>query len=166
MEQYQLNLLQTLGGFVVLVLLRGVVSKIAHRRLSKAKFSLERQKITLKASNFLFTIVFIVFLAGVWGFRSEQVLAFVTSILAVLGIGFFAQWSLLSNITAGLLLYFNHPLKIGDEITIVDAELPLTGQIIDISLFFLHIRDKENVVYTMPNTIVIQKTITINQNDE
>jgi small-conductance mechanosensitive channel len=161
MNQYQLNLLYTLIGLVLLILIRGLVSRIINKRLASAEFSLQRQKITLKALNLIYTLVFVILMAGIWGLKGEQVLAFVTSILAVLGVGFFAQWSLLSNITSGIILYFNHPLKIGDEISIIDKDFPMKGIIVDISLFFLHIKDNEGVVFTMPNSVVIQKTITI-----
>lgn len=161
MDQYQINILYTLIGLVSLILIRGLVSRIIHKRLASAEFSLQRQKITLKALNLIYTLVFIILMAGIWGLRGEQVLAFVTSILAVIGVGVFAQWSLLSNITSGIILYFNHPLKIGDEISILDKDFPMKGIIVDISLFFLHIKDNEDVVYTMPNSVVIQKTITI-----
>lgn len=161
MEQYQLNIVQTLGMMVILLVTRTVVSRIISKRLRIAEFSLQRKKITLKALNLLYTLFFIASLAGIWGLKGEQVLAFVTSILAVLGVGFFAQWSLLSNITSGIILYFNHPLKLGDQISIIDKDFPLKGTIIDISLFFLHVKDEEGVIFTLPNTVVIQKTITI-----
>ncbi|MCB9034507.1 MAG: hypothetical protein H6553_11770 [Chitinophagales bacterium] len=36
---------------------------------------------------------------------------------------FFAQWSVLSNITSGIIMYFNHPLGIGDNILIEDKAI-------------------------------------------
>ncbi|MGB0429213.1 MAG: mechanosensitive ion channel family protein [Bacteroidia bacterium] len=161
MEPYQIKLLETFTAVIVLLLIRSLVSRIISKRLSTADFSLQRQKITLKALNLFYVLVFLILLAGVWGLKGEQVLAFVTSILAVLGVGFFAQWSLLSNITSGVILYFNHPLKIGDYINIVDKDLPLSGTIEDISLFFLHVKNDEGIVYTIPNSAVMQKTLTI-----
>jgi small-conductance mechanosensitive channel len=68
--------------------------------------------------------VFIYLIAGailavIWGFEFERMFLALSSILVVLGIGFFAQWSILSNITAGILLFFNHPIQIGDRIKII-----------------------------------------------
>ena len=148
-------------GIGAVYLIKWLVSRIITRRLRKAEFNIQRKKITLKALNLIYVIVLIAILTGVWGLNGEQVLAFVTSVLAVLGVGFFAQWSLLSNITAGIILYFNHPLRIGDYVTLVDKDMPLAGTIEDISLFFLHVRDDLGDVYTVPNTVVIQKTITL-----
>lgn len=157
----QIKILETAVALVVLAIIRSLVKRVISKRFHSAEFNLQRKKITLKSLNILYVIVLIVALSGIWGLDGQQVLAFITSILAVLGVGFFAQWSLLSNITSGVILYFNHPLKIGDYVTIVDKDFPLSGIIEDISLFFLHIRDDEGVVYTIPNTVVIQKTLTI-----
>ena len=86
---------------------------------------------------------------------------FVSSILAVLGVGFFAQWSILSNLTASVILFFNHPVRIGDRIRILDKDFDLTGVVKDITgfYFFLYTDDGRNV--SLPNSIVIQKGIEI-----
>jgi small-conductance mechanosensitive channel len=86
--------------------------------------------------------------------------------LAVLGIAFFAQWSLLSNITAGIILFFNHPLKIGDTITIFDKDFNIAGKITNIGLFFMHIRNESNEKITIPNSILLQKMVIINHHND
>lgn len=161
MTDFELKTLQTLGSVLLLLLIRLVVSKIITKRLSTANFSVQRKKITGKALGLFYALILLVAVAGIWGLEGKQVLTFVTSILTVIGVGFFAQWSLLSNITSGLLLYFNHPLKLGDYVSIVDKDSPLAGTVEDISLFFLHIKDDKDVTYTIPNTLVMQKTLTI-----
>jgi small-conductance mechanosensitive channel len=82
-----------------------------------------------------------------------------TSVVTVLGIAFFAQWSILSNITSSLILFFNHPMKIGQRIRVVDKEYDISGELIDISFFFLYIKSDDGELITIPNTIVLQKTI-------
>lgn len=159
----EIKLLESIGLIIVLLLIRAIFLKIVHARFSTAEFTIERKRIVNKALNLGFITILCLVLTGIWGLDQQQVLAFITSVLAVLGVGFFAQWSLLSNITSGIILYFNHPLKIGDHITIIDKDFPLTGVVEDISLFFLHIRTDEMVVYTIPNSAVIQKTLTINK---
>lgn len=163
MEPYQIKLLQSVSALLIVFVIRTIVLRLIIQRLKSAEFNQQRKKITIKALNMLYLLVLGAVLAGIWGLNGEQVLAFVTSVLAVLGVGFFAQWSLLSNITSGIILYFNHPLKIGDYINIVDKDFPLRGTIEDISLFFLHVRNDDGIVYTIPNSVVIQKTLTIGQ---
>lgn len=103
----------------------------------------------------------ILFLAGIWGVNRSEILMYISSLLTILGIGFFAQWSLLSNITSGLILFFNHPLKIGDHIKIYDKDFDIQGKITDISYFFLHVKTDIGENITIPNTIVLQKTISL-----
>jgi len=81
--------------------------------------------------------------------------------MAILGIAFVAQWSLLSNITAGLILFFNHPLKIGDHIKILEKDFIIEGIVNDISFFFIHIKTENNEKITISNTVILQKTISI-----
>jgi small-conductance mechanosensitive channel len=78
-----------------------------------------RRKMTLKAINLFTTLTTLVLLAAIWGLKQHEIAVFASSILTVLGIAFFAQWSLLSNITSGIILFFNHPLKIGDHIKVM-----------------------------------------------
>lgn len=57
-------------------------------------------------------------IAGIWGLEQNEIAVFASTILTALGIAFFAQWSLLSNITSSILLLLNHPMKLGDTIKI------------------------------------------------
>ena len=86
---------------------------------------------------------------------------FISSMLAVVGIAFFAQWSILSNITAGLILFFYHPLKIGDSITVIDKDQPVQGTIHDIGYFFMHVETPNNEYITIPNNAILQKMVLI-----
>ena len=81
------------------------------------------------------------------------------SFLTILGIAFFAQWSILSNITACLILFINYPVKIGDSITILEKDNNITGEIRDIGAFFITLKTPENELITIPNAIILQKNI-------
>ena len=65
-------------------------------------------------------------LLGIWEVNPEDLAIYLASVFTIIGVAFFAQWSHLSNITAAIIIYFNHPVAIGDEITIQD-EPPLQG---------------------------------------
>jgi small-conductance mechanosensitive channel len=161
MEILYQKIIETTIVLIILVLVRQIVLKQVIKRFLLAKFSLPRKQLTMKLLNFLFFIALVIVMAGVWGLKGEQILTYVASTLTILGVAFFAQWSLLSNITSGLILFFYHPLKLGDTLSIIDKDFPLEGTVEDITFFFLHIRDNENRVYTIPNSIVIQKTLRI-----
>ncbi|MEZ5006538.1 MAG: mechanosensitive ion channel [Chitinophagales bacterium] len=157
----EIRLLQTASIIVFFSISKAIINRIVNKTLLNFDFGLQRKRIALKATNFFIFILSTVSIIAVWGLKGSQVLTFLTSVLAVIGVAFMAQWSLLSNITAGLILFFSHPLKIGDFIQIIDKDFPMEGQIEDISLFFLFIRASDNKTYTIPNSIVVQKTLSI-----
>jgi small-conductance mechanosensitive channel len=100
-------------------------------------------------------------MAATWGVKQTDLVVFISSVMAILGIAFVAQWSLLSNITAGLILFFNHPLKIGDHIKILEKDFVIEGIVNDITFFFIHIKTENNEKITISNTVILQKTISI-----
>jgi small-conductance mechanosensitive channel len=122
-------------------------------------FDIKRKQITHRIINLFLTIFVVTVLAAIWNIHRDQLIVFMTSVVTVLGIAFFAQWSILSNITSSLILFFNHPMKIGQRIRVVDKEYDISGELIDISFFFLYIKNDVGELITIPNTIVLQKTI-------
>ncbi|MEL6306351.1 MAG: mechanosensitive ion channel domain-containing protein, partial [Bacteroidota bacterium] len=86
---------------------------------------------------------------------------FLSSALAVLGVAFVAQWSILSNLTASVILFFNHPLRLGDRIRVQDKDFDWTGVVEDISGFYLYMRTDDDRRITIPTNLVIQKGIEI-----
>ena len=107
------------------------------------------------------TIVLAILLSGIWGFKQNEIAAFASTILTALGIAFFAQWSLLSNITSSLILFFNHPLKLGDTIKVLDKDCPFEGEITELTYFFVHLKTTSGEIVTIPNAQILQKSIAI-----
>ncbi len=158
MEPLYLKIIATLSVIVILMLIRRLVGNIVRNRLQHANFDANRAQVTIKLLQILYFVVFLISLAGIWGLEGSKVITFIGTALTIVGVGFFAQWSLLSNITSGLILFFSHPLKIGDYIAIVDKDFPLQGRIEDITLFFIYVRDHEDKVFSISNTVMMQKT--------
>jgi hypothetical protein len=90
-----------------------------------------------------------------------KLLTFITSFLTVVGIALVAQWSILSNIASALIIFISHPVKLGESITIMDKEFQINGQVIDIGLFFITIKNDENEKILLPNNVLLQKATKI-----
>lgn len=161
MDPLYIRVIETTIAVLILIIIRKVVANIVSKRLLNAEFGKNRAQLTSKLFNVLYSAILLISLAGIWGLHGSQVVTFIGTALTVVGIGFFAQWSLLSNITSGLILFFNHPLKLGDYISIVDKDFPLEGKIDDITLFFIYIRDKQDRVFSISNTIMMTKTFRV-----
>ncbi|MBK9191048.1 MAG: mechanosensitive ion channel [Crocinitomicaceae bacterium] len=165
-EKYNLQILETVIVLALLVLINFAIRKWSYRIAQKFHLGIERRKITTKIVNLILVLIGTISIMGIWGLDQKELFVFLTSTLTVLGIGFFASWSILSNITSGLLLYFNHPLHIGDYIKILEKEAPVEGTLKDISMFFMHIETPEGEIITIPNSVVTQKTISVRTSKE
>jgi small-conductance mechanosensitive channel len=77
------------------------------------------------------------------------------------GIAFFASWSLLSNITASLIIFFSAPFKIMDSIKIIDGDNSIQGEVIDMTMFNLYIKNVNGKIISYPNNLIIQKPVEV-----
>ncbi len=151
-----------IGSITVLVfgiLIRFLTSKSLRKIRVNFDFQKSRMVVIYKIVTFLIYCTIIVLIAFIWGVDEKQLIVYISSFLTILGIAFFAQWSLLSNITAGLILFINYPVKIGDTITILEKDNDTVGEIIDIGAFFITLKTDENQMVTIPNSIILQKNI-------
>jgi small-conductance mechanosensitive channel len=125
------------------------------------QFGVHKARIIIinKIITILIYITVIVFVLFLWGVNEKQLLLAISSFLTILGIAFFAQWSILSNITAGIILYINYPVKIGDTITILEKDNNITGEILNIGAFFITLKTKDANLITLPNAVILQKNI-------
>ena len=146
-------------AFVIIVKL--FAGKAVNRILVRLENDLKRKKITMRIINLFSLIFMIIGLAAIWNIDRSQLMVFITSLITVLGIAFFAQWSILSNITSSLILFFNHPVKIGQRIRVLDKEYEIEGKLIDISFYFLYIKTDEDELVTIPTSVALQKTMVI-----
>jgi small-conductance mechanosensitive channel len=120
----------------------------------------------IKALQLLTFLTVIILLSAIWGLKQSEIAVFVGTILTALGIAFFAQWSLLSNVTSSVLLFFNHPLKIGDTIKVLDKDFPVEGEVTDLSYFFVHLKTDTGEIVTIPNSILLQKSVSVIENKD
>uniref|UniRef100_UPI0011B49E8D mechanosensitive ion channel domain-containing protein n=1 Tax=Vibrio sp. T20 TaxID=2588450 RepID=UPI0011B49E8D len=96
--------------------------------------ALKRKHSVLKCFNItlflLFTAIFTIILNLGFG----DISPFLSSIFAVLGVALFAQWSILSNLTASVLIFFVFPYRIGDKVKVAEKDEDISGVIQEISM--------------------------------
>ncbi len=110
-------------------------------------------------------IVALLIVPFIFGMEAHDLIVLFSSIFAVIGIGLFAIWSILSNITSGIIMFFSFPYKVGDKIQIHDKDFPIEGIIEDIRAFQLHLRLDNGDLVTYPNNLMLQKAVTLIQKD-
>jgi len=112
-----------------------------------------------KMLNLGFTAVFVLLVCLVLGIGYGQLAIFFSSVFAVVGVALFAQWSILSNITASLIIFFGFPYRVGDWVKVVDKDDEILGQILEISTFHVIIHRLSGDIVTYPNSLILQKAV-------
>jgi len=161
----QKEIVFTVATFVFLILLRFMIKTAANKFAVKAGINLARVQLMVRYCNFLMVFIAIFVLLIIWGVELTQVTVVFSSIFAVLGVGLFAIWSILSNITSGIIMFFSFPYKIGDEIKIHDKDFPQIAMIEDIKAFQIHLRTAEGELITYPNNLILQKAVSLVKKD-
>ena len=157
----KVQVIETIVVIVGYVLIHFINKTFINNSLKQTHLQRGRRKMIIKAVHIFSFLTSAILLSAIWGLKQNEIAVFVGSILTALGIAFFAQWSLLSNITSSLLLFFNHPMKIGDTIKILDKEYPFEGEITDLTYFFIHLKTESGEIITIPNSHALQKAVSI-----
>ena len=153
------NLILTLTIIIISFLISKASDYFITRFGEKKKIIPKRIYYVSKFLHALIILIILMALAIVWNVQLGGVMVFASSIFAVIGVALFAQWSILSNLTSSIIIFFTFPSRIGDNIKIIDGDNTIVGEIIDISLFQIVILDKEGNTILYPNNLFIQKPI-------
>ena len=105
---------QEIATIVVLFLyfILRVSSKKLVRKYATLNEVLEhRSNLVIKYIYLLLGILAFISIVIIWGVKKDQIFLFISSVFAVAGVASFAQWSILSNITAGIILFFSYPFN-------------------------------------------------------
>ncbi|MDE3740324.1 mechanosensitive ion channel domain-containing protein [Maribacter polysaccharolyticus] len=147
---------------VVLILVLKFVSTKAIRRIGRiSDLNQARTRLIIKYMSIgLFAIGFGVFIF-IWGVNFKEIGLLISSVFAVIGVAMFASWSILSNVTAGIILFFSFPFKIGDRIRILDGDFPEEADILDIKAFHVYLRKDNGELVTYPNNLLLQKGVAL-----
>ncbi|EGR2299738.1 mechanosensitive ion channel family protein [Vibrio parahaemolyticus] len=151
-----------LMGVFVLIAYR-ILKRIVNRAILNLATSKGVKKARLSFIQRCFNVALLFLTASVFaiitGIGYGDVSLFLSSIFAVLGVAFIAQWSILSNITASFLIFFVFPYRVGDRIKVVDKDEDISGEIQEISMFHVLIKHDNGNLITYPNNQILQKAV-------
>jgi small-conductance mechanosensitive channel len=146
---------------ILLVLLRLITTKLVRRYARLSQTVERRTNLVIKYLHLLINILLLVALVIIWGVDAKDIIIAVSSLATIVGVAMVAQWSILSNITSGIILFFSYPFKIGDTIHIHDKDFPVIAEIEDIGAFYISMINKEGELVIYPNNLLLQKGISI-----
>lgn len=157
--QLSINIIATVVAFIIYAFLQIATAK-SLKSYGKVKHFPDQWWFYIrKFFRVFYVATLLTSLVLIWGIDLQAALVILSSMFAVIGVGLFANWSILSNITASFIIFFSAPYKIGDTVRIVDGENSAEGIVVDMKLFYLTIKDAEGRIISYPNNLVMQKPV-------
>lgn len=136
-------------------LFKRIINKIARKK----EVPRERVFYIQKVFEALFALACLVAIAFIWSVDFKGFSVFASSLFAIVGVAMFAQWSILSNVTASIIIFFSFPARVGDRIRIIDGDNSVEGKIKEISLFQTELNDQDGNLIIYPNNLLLQKPV-------
>lgn len=140
------------AGIVRLILERGL-NLVAKRANLRPADILPLKKI-LKSILYLVTAILIL---TVFGVNLGGLWAILSTVLAMVAIGFVAVWSLLSNVSSTVIILLFRPFAIGDEIEF--AGEAVKGRVVDLNFLYTTLREPDGTLIQIPNNLFFQKSV-------
>lgn len=141
------------------------IKKVFHRGVEqfgkRNHFSLERILRTKRFIDFFVCIITLSLLLLVWGVKPKEFFLITATAFTIIGTACFASWSNLSNISSGIILFFNCQLKLGDCIKIGSKDDAVVGIVKDMKVFYVEILTEKKELLLYPNNMMLHQPITI-----
>ncbi|MFT6084968.1 MAG: small-conductance mechanosensitive channel [Glaciecola sp.] len=161
-DKYYITLLWS-GGviFLHMIIVKWTLPKIR----KGVKISKLTEDSALKAFNIMRIIIGTMTVATlliVWGIDFSGLLLISTSLITITGVALFANWSLLSNITAYFILLFQPSYSRGNFIRILEGDNFVEGTISEVNLFNIKLITEDLDIIMYPNNILLTRLIMLN----
>jgi len=144
-----------LGLFIIIKLSKKILFGIAKRKMVPEK----RIYYVNRFFNLFYIIVALFTIAFVWSVDIQGLSVIASSVFAIIGVALFAQWSILSNVTASIIIFFTFPAKVGDRVRILAGDNTVEGNVREIALFQIEIIDDEGNIILFPNNLLLQNPV-------
>ncbi len=145
----------------ICIVIKFLINSMIHRTAKKGKTKEHAVKLVKRIVNISLIILGIFSLTFVWGLNFQNIWVFLTSLLALIAVGFIAVWSMLSNILAGVIIFFTRALKAGDTVRITPEKV--VGKVIRVGVVFVVLKDPKGGYIKIPNNMIFQRIITVSR---
>ena len=166
LDQSEINLVPV-AGTIVLLVAAGIVILVLNRFLRhvlrnvQLRFHLSYETVLTIARivhGVLWLIVAMLVL-NIWGVGVGGLWTILVSAAAVIGVGFLAVWTMVSNVTASLFITFWRPFHVGETVEVLFENLK--GRVIDRNMMFTVLREEGGSILQIPNNLFFQKVFRV-----
>ena len=160
-EQHWASTGISLGLIIVYFVAKAITFRLIKQQARRNQIDYSRQLYIRKLSHFILVLLITALLGLAWEISLKGLSLYFASFFTVVGVALFATWSILSNLTASLVLFFFYPYRIGQTIKIIDGDNSQEGRILDINLFYIKIKNLDGDLVAYPNNLAMQKAIKV-----
>ena len=143
------------GLFIIIKLSKRILFSIAKRKQVQEK----RIYYISRFFNVVYVVIALFSIAFIWSVDIKGLSVIASSVFAIIGVALFAQWSILSNVTASIIIFFTFPAKVGDRVRILAGDNTVEGRVREIALFQIEIIDDEGNTILYPNNLLLQNPV-------
>lgn len=142
------------AAIVIFVLSRLVQRWLTHLQ-SRIHLTDETTRFIAQATTAALWATAALLILDIWGVSLGGVWTLLVSTITLVGVGFLATWTMISNFTASLFLTLWRPFHLGQTVEILPENLK--GRVTDRNLMFTMLREESGSSLQVPNNIFFQK---------
>jgi small-conductance mechanosensitive channel len=152
-----------IGAFVISHLLKRPLRDSLRQLAPRLRLPYETVLTTTRLLVGALWLIAAMLVLEIWGVNVGGLWTILVSAATIVGVGFLATWTMISNITASFFIAFWRPFRLGDTIEILPENL--SGRVIDTNLMFIVVRENSGAVIQIPNNLFFQKMFRVRGND-
>jgi len=162
LNQYNISLL-AVGMTVALMIVVGIVIFVLNRLLRQWLNYLQVRTHLTDETTLLIArmitgglwLIAVMLIFNIWGVSLSGLWTLLVSTVTIIGIGFLATWTMISNFTASLFLTLWRPFRLGQTVEMLPENLK--GRVTDRSLMFTTLQEESGSTLQIPNNLFFQK---------
>lgn len=162
---YKTEIINTGILLIVLFVIRSIIVLTVKKIGRKSSTTEARAVLISRYVTVTLVLIAILIEAFILGAKTHDITLVFSSVFAVTGVALFAIWSIFSNITSGVIMFFSFRSKVGYKIKIHDKDYPVAAILEDIRAFQIHLREDNGDLVTYPNNLILQKAVTLMKKD-
>ncbi len=163
MATYKTQIIATIIALAIFLIIRMIIRMLVIKLGKSNGINVARIRLINRYTTVTLFFLFVLVESFILQIKTSDIALVFSSVFAVIGVALFAIWSILSNVTSGVIMFFSFPFKVGDKIAIHDKDFPVEAIIEDIRAFQLHLRLDNGDLVTYPNNLILQKAVTLVQ---
>ncbi len=152
-----------IGAFVLSHLLKRPLRDSLRQLASRLRLPYETVLTTMRLLIGALWVVVAILMLEIWGVNVGGLWTLLVSVATIIGVGFLATWTMISNITASLFIAVWRPFRLGDTIEMLPENF--RGRVIDSNLMFVVLRESGGAVIQIPNNLFFQKMFKVSGNN-